>query len=149
MRRFVISILGLISFELYASGCADNFDETHDFVAIVKIENRNHDYESSFNAKIERVIYRYGEGQENFKESKLFEIQAEKTFVLVESEIVKRKISDDFSSRRQTTRVESIRTHSCQKKYKVGSRVRLFAKEVGPNIYKSSSSWTKVLNENS
>jgi hypothetical protein len=115
--------------------------DRHDLVAIVVIEKENSQYVGAYDAKIEKVIYRYGEEDESFAESPLSKIVDGSRIVVLESKLEEKRVDDSMR------RFRVIRTDSCMKTYKVGDRIRLFSREVHPNIFRSSSGWTKVLDE--
>ena len=109
----------------------------HDLVAEVKIEKENSKYVAAFDAKVEKIIYRHGEEDDSFSESHLSNLKIGSSIIVLESKLDKKQREDGRKL------FKAIRTDSCMKAYEVGQRIRLFSKIVEPNIFRSSSNWTK------
>ena len=117
---------------------------SHDLVAIVKIESINTEYSEAVNIVVEKVIYRYGEVTDSIIP---VDIEAGDQLILVGYDIFPILKNHKGAI---TKEVQSISSTSCYgfRDYKVGKRLRLFAKEIRKGFYKNSAcTLTRAIDE--
>lgn len=134
---FIILVSLTFSSNLIAWQCGGLSDH-HDLVAVVSIESEHASYQNAYNAKINRLIFRFGEKSQGFENSSLNELEVGTVITLLESKP---------NVREEGHKVTVIKYDSCMQKYELGSSVRLFAKEIEKGVFRSSSRWTRVLDD--
>lgn len=137
MKYFFLFVVLIFSFKVKADGGSIMFDleKSHDLVAFVRVDSINVDYRRAVNITVEEVIYKYGEvTNSNF----MVDAEVGDTLILVESNISPILNNRDGS---KTNRIESISSNSCYRfeDYKVGKKLRLFAKEIEKGFFKNNA----------